>query len=585
MAQRDRWDSRSAFVLAAVGSAVGLGNVWRFPFVAHANGGGAFLIPFFIAMLTAGIPLLVLELALGRIMQRGAPGSLAAIGKNWEWVGWWPILVAFAIVAYYGAIMGWCWAYLVHSITLAWGQDTGAFFYQKFLSLAPEAGTIGAIRWPVLAGLAATWVAIYLCIHKGVKSVGKVVLVTVPLPWLCLLVLVARGVTLPGAGEGLRFFLNPDFSALSKASVWLAAYGQVFFSYSIAFGIMIAYSSYLPRRTDVTNDALMIGFADSLTAFLAGLAVFSALGFLAHTTGVACQEVATEGPGLAFVTYPCIISNLPFWAPFFGCLFFLMLLTLGIDSAFSFVEAAITAIEDKWAISRGTLNVAICVVGFFLGIIFATQGGLYILDTVNYFVVDFGLAAVALLECVAVGYVYKAAKMRRQINEVAEVRLGKWWDAFVMFVTPIVLAVLLLLGLRDRLTVPYGGYPAGLLFVAGWLLLVVTVEIALLLSGRRKAAVVLPTAFALVFFLSQGYPWLGLLCVGAVMEAWLLLSDRTSAAVGLLAGGLFVYLLSQLVPWVAMLVFGSVVLVGGIVFSLFRMGRHPASRGAGEQRS
>ncbi len=537
MTQRDRWSSRGAFILAAVGSAVGLGNVWRFPFVALENGGGAFLIPFFIAMLTAGVPLLVLELALGRIMQKGAPGSLAAIGRSWEWVGWWAILVATAIVVYYAAIMGWCWAYLVHSITLAWGQDTSTFFYHTFLSLTPEPGSVGAIRWPVLAGLVATWVAIYFCIHKGVKSVGKVVLVTVPLPWLCLLVLVLRGITLPGAGEGLRYFLTPDFGALTKPSVWLAAYGQVFFSYSIGFGIMIAYSSYLPRRSDVTNDAFMIGFSDSLTSFLAGLAVFSALGFLAQTTGVQCQEVARGGPGLAFVTYPCIISNLPFWAPFFGCLFFLMLLTLGIDSAFSLVEAAQTAIEDKWRVSRRTLNLGICVFGFLVGIVFATQGGLYILDTADEFLNNFGLPVVGLLECLAVGLVYKAAKMRREVNEISEVRLGKWWDVFVSVLTPVVLVVLVVLTLAERLTEPYEGYPAGLLLIAGWCVVLLTIEVALVLAGRKKAAVAVP-----------------------------------------LAAG-FLYVLSILQPWVAMLVLGLVVLVGGMTFSLLRMGRGPRHEG------
>jgi NSS family neurotransmitter:Na+ symporter len=541
MVERDRWSGRSAFLLAAIGSAVGLGNVWRFPFVAHENGGGAFLIPFFIAMLTAGIPLLVLELALGRIMQRGAPGSLAAIGRRWEWVGWWAIFVASAIVVYYAAIMGWCWAYLVHSVTLAWGQDTSSFFYQKFLSLSPEPGTLGAVRWPVLLGLIATWISIYLCISKGVKSVGKVVLITVPLPWLCLLALVARGVTLPGAADGLRYFLTPDFAALGKPSVWLAAYGQVFFSYSIGFGIMIAYSSYLPRRSDVTNDAFMIGFADSLTSFLAGLAVFSALGFLAHTTGVQCQEVARGGPGLAFVTYPCIISNLPFWAPFFGCLFFLMLLTLGIDSAFSLVEAAETAVEDKWGVSRRKLNVMMCIGGLLIGVIFATQGGLYVLDTADEFLNNFGLPVVGLLECLAVGLVYKAAKMRREVNEISEVRLGRWWDVFVSAVTPLILVVLVALTLAKRISEPYEGYPMTLLLLAGWCVLLLTIELALLLAGRRRAAVAVAVAAVLL------------------------------------------YGLSQLPPWVAMLILGLVVLFGGMGFSLLRMGskpRHEAGGGA-----
>ncbi len=517
MEKRSRWDSRSVFLLAAIGSAVGLGNVWRFPFVAHQNGGGAFLIPFFVAMFTAGIPLLVLEFGLGNLMQSGAPAAFAKIGKKWEWLGWFALLIAFGIVCYYAVIMGWCFCYLIHSFKLAWGANPENFFYKTFLGLSSGPGVLGGIRIPVLLGLLATWACVFLIIVKGAKSVGKVVLITVPLPWLCLLILAVRGVTLPGAIEGLRYYLTPDFGALRNPSVWMAAYSQVFFSFSIGFGVMIAYASYLPKRSDISNNALITGIADALTAFIAGVAVFATLGYLAHSTGVGVQDVAKGGPGLAFCTYPTTISLLPFGASVFGIIFFLMLLTLGIDSAFSLVESAVAGLQDKWKISRIKANSAICIAALVIGIIFTTRGGLYWLDIVDHYLTKFGLAVVGLIMCLVVGYVFKAKKLREYINEVSEVKLGKWWDYFIKILTPMVLLILIIWALIEGIRIPYEGYPQWALFLGGWLVVVVAVEAALLLANQSRKAlyILIISAFIGVLFLLQ--PWVAMMVVGFVV--------------------------------------------------------------------
>ncbi|MBN1755052.1 sodium-dependent transporter, partial [bacterium] len=277
MALRDRWNNRFSFIMAAVGSAVGLGNVWRFPFVAYKSGGGAFLIPFFIALFTAGIPLMILEYAIGQKMQGSAPFSFfkasAKISHkkpfslipssddvearqfhpNWEWVGWWALLVGSVISFYYAVIMSWAWNYLFHSISVSWHGDEANFFYNTFLRLSEGPGHLGGISIPVVLGLALTWVLIYWIICKGVARVGKVVLITVPLPVILMIILVIRGLTLPGAMTGLSYYLTPDFAKLADPNVWLAAYSQVFFSLSLGFGIMIAYASYMPKYSEITN--------------------------------------------------------------------------------------------------------------------------------------------------------------------------------------------------------------------------------------------------------------------------------------------------------------------------------------------
>jgi len=482
--KRDRWDSRTGFVMAAIGSAVGLGNVWRFPYICYKNGGGAFLIPYLVALLTAGIPLLILEYALGHKMQAGAPKSFENVSEKSGYVGWWAVFAGFGIVTYYAVIMAWCFGYLIHSLSVAWGTNAESFFHGAFLQLSSGPGDLGSIRWPVLAGLAATWISILLIIHRGVKSVGKVVLVTVPLPLLLLVIMVIRGVTLPGAAEGLRYYLTPNFEALTDPNVWLAAYGQIFFTLTIGFGVMIAYASYLPKKSDISNNAFITGLVNCGTSFLAGFAVFSTLGYLAYITGKDVGDVVSSGISLAFITYPTMIRLLPFGASIFGLIFFLMLLTLGIDSAFSLVEAAVAAGRDRWKISRKAVNLFTCGVAFILGLIFCTEAGLYWLDIVDHFINNFGLVLIGLFECLVIGYVFGTRKMREYINSVSEIRLGVWWDWLIKVIVPIILVITVVMSTVNLLRVPYGNYPQWALVIGGWGVALLILALALLANRR-----------------------------------------------------------------------------------------------------
>ncbi len=480
--KRDIWSSRLSFILAAVGSAVGLGNVWRFPYIAYKYGGGAFLIPFFTAIFIAGIPLLILEYYLGQSTQQGAPGALAKVGKNWETLGWFAVFVGFFIVTYYSVIMGWAFGFLFKSFSFSEATVFSDFFYKDFLKLSDGIMNIGGINIFVLLGLIATWAAIVFCVFKGTRSVGKVVLITVPLPFLILIIFTIRGITLKGAVPGLLFFLRPDFSALLKVETWLAAFGQVFFSFSIGFGVMITYASFQKKGSDITNNAFMTGLIDSATAYIAGYAVFSALGYLAVLKGLTVPEVAKSGPGLAFVVFPEIIAKLPFMKLFF-VLFFLMLLTLGIDSAFSLFEAFTTAIGDKIRIKRAAGLFLFAVIGIVLGFIYATKAGLYWLDSVDYFLSNYGLIIVGLLECIAVGWMLDIEKVRGEINEVSDFKIGKWWNICVKFLIPFFLCVLLLVNTAELLKNGYEGYPARVLFLTGPVLLYLGVMFSIFMKN------------------------------------------------------------------------------------------------------
>ena len=491
--QREHWMGRPQFLLAAIGSAVGLGNIWRFPYVAYDNGGGAFLIPYFVALLTTGIPLMMLEYALGVRMQAGPPVAFAKIKKGLEWVGWWSILAAFVIITYYAVVMAWCWNYLYHSVTLAWGDNAEGFFITEVLQLSSGPVVLGGIVPAVLIGLVITWAIVYWIVYKGIGRVGKVVMATVPIPIILIAILVIRGITLPGAADGLNFYHAPDFSKLLDPHVWLAAYGQIFFSLSLAMGIMIVYTSYLPKKSDVTNNAFITSFANCGTSFFAGFAIFSTLGYLAYATGVDVSEVAGAGPGLAFVTIPTAISKLPFAAAFFGIIFFLTLLTLAVDSLFSLVEADVTAVMDKWGFRRPRVTFVICLVACIIGLLFSTQAGLYWLDIVDHWINNYGLAAIGLAEVIVIGYVFGAKSFRKFINSVSEVTVGVWWDIMIMVVTPVILGATIVLSLYKEFSTPYEGYPQWALTVGGWIVVIGIFMLSFILTvlkrrrgGKRK---------------------------------------------------------------------------------------------------
>ncbi len=483
---KDIWQSRTSFILASIGSAIGLGNIWRFPYVCYANGGGAFLIPYLIALLTSGIPLMVLEFSLGHKFSKPAPAAFGNIKKGFEVLGWFALLIGFGIVTYYAVVMGWCFNYLGYSFNLAWGKDTQTFFFNQFLKISDSPMHIGSIQWMIVLGLVLTWIAIIASIWKGPNTVGKVVYYTVIIPWIILIVLVIRGITLPGAIEGLKFYLTPKFSALLDYKVWLAAYSQVFFSLTIGFGVQITYASFLPRDSDVVNNAFLVSFANNATSFVGGFAVFSTLGYYAQQTGLPVSEVVKSGPHLAFVTYPTIISMLPFAAGLFGILFFLMLLTLGIDSAFSLVEAGAASIIDKFKLKRIYVNIGFGIIAMLIGIIYTTRGGLYWLDIVDHFMNNYGLLVVGIIECIAIGYFYNHKELREYANSKSDFTIGPWWDFCIKFLTPIVVGILFVTNIIERIKAPYGGYSRFAEFLGGWLLIILFIIIAVFLFRTRR---------------------------------------------------------------------------------------------------
>ena len=468
---RDRWHSRAAFVLAAIGSAVGLGNIWRFPYMAYNNGGGAFLIPYFFALLVIGIPVMIIEFGLGSKMQAGPSFALEKVKKGSGWIGWGAVIVSYVLVAYYAIIIAWCWVFLFKSITVAWAGHEKAFFFKKVLQISSDPATIGGFSVPVLIGSLITWITIYLIIFKGLGPIGKVAEVTVILPIILLAIIFVRGITLPGSIDGIIFYLQPDFSKLLNAGVWISAFGQIFFSLSLGMGVMIAYSSFIPPESDVNNNSFITCFANCGVSFFAGFAVFTVLGYLSHVTGQPFSKVVSSGIGLAFVVFPTAIAKMPIFKSGFGVIFFLTLLSLGTNSAFSLVEGLITNLRDVIDISKEKASFYVCTGAFLLGLIFTTKAGLYWLDIIDHYVANLGMVTVALIESILVGWFFGIERFRKMVNETSEIKLGKWFNIVVKYVIPFTLITMMGKYYYEEFRKPYGNYPVWCLIMGAGLVI------------------------------------------------------------------------------------------------------------------
>ncbi len=481
--RRGGFSSRRVFILAAIGSAVGLGNIWRFPYVAYENGGGAFVVPYLVALLTAGIPFLLLDYAIGHRHRGSAPLSFARLRRGTEGLGWWQVAICSVIAVYYAAVIAWALRYTFFSLDEAWGADPEGFFFGEFLQAGDIEVTADVVPG-VLVPLALVWVAVLAILVLGVqRGIGVTSMVFIPLLVLAFLALVVQALLLPGAGAGLDALFAPDWSALGSASVWAAAFGQIFFSLSVGFGIMITYASYVRRREDMVGSGLVVGFSNSGFELLAGIGVFAALGFMAQAGGVAVDEVASGGIGLAFIAFPTIISEAPAGA-LLGVLFFGSLVIAGLTSLISVIEVVISAVRDKFDTTRRTATLVVVVpVSVLSLVLFSTTSGIYVLDVVDHFVNQYGILVVALVSMLVVSWALRALPgLGEHLNVHGRPRVGAGWRVLTSVVAPAGLTIVLVLALRDEFAAPYEGYPTWLLVVFGWLLVVVLPIVGFLLA-------------------------------------------------------------------------------------------------------
>ncbi|GAA1396150.1 sodium-dependent transporter [Luteococcus peritonei] len=485
-ASRGAFSGRTAFIMAAIGSAVGLGNIWRFPYVAYSNGGGAFILPYVIALVCAGIPLLLLDYAVGHRWRGSAPLSFRRLHRLTEPIGWWQVLICVVIGVYYALILAWALRYFLFSFTKAWGDDPGTFFMESFTRAVPaDQASIGFDFVPGIAiPLLLVWLAVIGCLALGVqKGIAGSSLLFIPLLVVMFVVLVVVALTLPGATKGLDALFTPDWSALTNSSVWVAAFGQIFFSLSVGFGIMVTYASYVKKNADLTGSGLVVGFANSSFELLCGIGVFAALGFMAQAADKPVSEVASSGIGLAFIAFPTIINQAPM-GTLIGVLFFGSLVFAGFTSMISIVEVIIAAVEDKFGTGRvaSTLLVGIPM-ALVSALLFPTTTGLNLLDVTDAFVNNFGIVGAALVSALTLTAGFTALPtLRRHLNKAGSFKLGRGWQLLVGAVAPVVLGYTLIGEIQTRLEKGYGGMPSSFVGVWGWGMTVGLVLLAVVFS-------------------------------------------------------------------------------------------------------
>ena len=471
---RENWSARSGFIIAAIGSAVGLGNIWRFPYVAYENGGGAFLIPYLIAIFAAGLPLLFLDYAVGHKFRKAPPTAYKKL-MNSEALGWWQVMVTIIIGIYYASVLSWAGSYIFYSIGQKWGEVTQGFFFNTYLQNGEglALGFVPTLFFGLVIVWAITMFILYGGVKKGVELANKIF---IPLLVVLFTIMVIQAVRLPGAVEGLNAFFTPNWDAMTNYKVWLAAFGHIFFSLSIGFGIMLTYASYLKTKSNLTGSGVVVALANSSFEILAGIGIFAALGFMAFSSGVPVEKVVSGGIGLAFIAFPKIISSLGAGGDLFGFLFFSSLAVAGITSMVSILEVPIAAFQDKLGWSR---KKAVTIIGGGSAIvstaIFSTHSAITFVDIIDYFANNIGIVLGGLLSIVLVSWFRRPllAQLKDHINKYSSIKLGKGWDFLLTVITPLSLLVALGLTIKAVVTEGYGGYAPEVLWpIAGTVLAV-----------------------------------------------------------------------------------------------------------------
>ncbi|KAI9551816.1 hypothetical protein GHT06_022155 [Daphnia sinensis] len=471
--QRENWDSPVEFLLSCISMSVGLGNIWRFPFVAYENGGGAFLVPYLIVLAFIGRPLYFLEMVLGQFSSSGSVKiwDCVPIAKG---IGYGQALATWCVVTYYCVLMALSFFYLFASFqaVLPWTEcdpewatencysttanlsvynltnesvsSAEEYFKIYVLKKVPNMDSgLGVPDWRLTLCLLLCWILVFAMLAKGVSSSGKVAYFTALFPYVVLITLLIRGCTLPGAGQGILYFITPDWEKVLTPDVWYAAVTQCFFSLSVGFGPISTFASYNPFRHPIYRDSTIVSLADTFTSILAGVTIFAILGNLSYETNQPIENVVEGGTGLAFISYPEAISKFDSVPQLFAVLFFLMLITLAIGSASGLAGCIITILSDDIPqIPRWIITAVVCAASFLIGLVYVTPGGQYILDLVDYFGGGFIIYVMVIAQTIAVCWVYGLEKIVRDIRFMLGFGLGIYWKLTWCIFIPIALAVI-----------------------------------------------------------------------------------------------------------------------------------------------
>ncbi|XP_024219145.1 sodium-dependent noradrenaline transporter [Halyomorpha halys] len=504
--QRETWGRNADFLLSIIGFAVDLSNVWRFPYLCYRNGGGAFLIPYTLMLVFGAVPLFYMELILGQFNRQG-PITLWRICPLFKGVGMCAVIVAFFVSFYYNVIIGWALYYLVGSLSAelpwlycnnTWNTDScthfqfnssngtdraehspaSEYFRRGVLEMDRSDGLhdLGLPKLQLAICVFVVYCVLYLSLFKGVKSTGKVVWATATMPYLVLTILLVRGLMLPGAMTGIKYYLQPELSKLKETQVWVDAAVQIFYSVGAGFGVHLSYASYNNFNNNCFSDCIITSAVNSFTSFFSGFVIFTYLGFMSHKQGIPISSVATEGAGLVFQVYPEAVATLP-GSHFWSLLFFFMLIMLGLDSGMGGLECIITGLMDEYGgrfigmkYVREIFTFVIVGSSFCMALVNVTPGGIYFFHLLDSYA-GMSLLCSALFEAIAVAWFYGLEKFCQDVTDMLGKKPALFWRLCWKFVSPIFIVGVVIIGLVNLINEPlcYGDYAyPGWAEVIGW---------------------------------------------------------------------------------------------------------------------
>ncbi|XP_039229975.1 sodium-dependent nutrient amino acid transporter 1 isoform X1 [Drosophila yakuba] len=498
---RDSWGSSLEFLMSCIALSVGLGNVWRFPFTALENGGGAFLIPYLVVLFVVGKPIYYMEMLLGQFSSRGIV-QVFDFAPLMRGVGYAQLLALGVLATYYASVMALTLRYFFDSFASElpwsfcreeWGDGcvsaSGAQTLQGTLSRNFSSSTqlylqrivlnetdsleqgIGYPSGSLALMLGISWLTVTLIIIRGVKSSGKASYVLALFPYVVMFILLVRALTLPGAYAGVMYFLTPQWEKLLEPQVWYNAVTQVFFSLAVCFGVIIMYSSYNRFGHNVYRDAHIVTTLDTFTSLLSGVIIFGILGNLAHESGTKdIASVVKAGPGLAFISYPDAIAKFKMFPQVFSLLFFAMLFMLGVGSNVGMVSCIMTVLKDQFVnVKLWIIVVSISVIGFLVGLIYITPGGQHIITLMDFHGVTFVSLVSAIFELIAVGWIYGTKRLCQDAEYMLNIKTSNYYRICWSIVTPMVMLVILVYSLLTMRPLSYNGQEFPLAYrVIGW---------------------------------------------------------------------------------------------------------------------
>ncbi|XP_069117798.1 sodium- and chloride-dependent GABA transporter 1-like [Argopecten irradians] len=534
--KRELWQNGKEFMFSCIGVSVGLGNIWRFPYICYRNGGGAFLIPYFLFMIIIAIPQQMLQFSYPQFSSLG-PAKAWVCCPIFKGIGYAMILTNVVVSVYYNVIIAWVLYYFGSCFTSTlpwsscdneWNTDqcysrvfvtnttmtsqylssqnitsqnmksynttthnmtsrnmsdalsssaktaTEEFWEYKVLQLSENIENLGGIRWELLLCNAAVSTVVFLCVFRGIKMSGKIMYVAASIPYVLLTILLVKGLTLEGAGKGLRYYFIPRWEELSKLSVWSDAAIQVIYSAGFAAADLVTLSSYNHFHHNLYRDSIIIPLVDAFTSLFAGCVIFVTLGYMSVSFNVEIKDVVADGPGIAFMIFPEAISTLPL-PQLWSALFFFTLFTVGLDSRIVHLQVVNGALADVYPeVFRSKLKLTsavICTLTTIIGIPYVYQGGMYVVQLVDWYIASVGGLLIILLECSVLAWLYGAERLSKDISVMVGFPIPQIWQLFWKYISPLTTLFIWIVSLVKYRPVTYGdmAYPLWSIGV-GWLI-------------------------------------------------------------------------------------------------------------------